>query len=131
MNAAQAAEKAGVSPSTVTRWIQAGRLAAKRLPNGQLEIPADGLEAVIADRTAAPRSAASLALAVAEERIRALRTWSHSNGSGWGSPRAACNSLSKRSRHRPRLGHGGSTGAEMPGLRGFPRGVRSWSRTWG
>ena len=72
MNAAQAAEKAGVSPSTVTRWIQAGRLAAKRLPNGQLEIPADGLEAVIADRTAAPRSAASLALAVAEERIRGL-----------------------------------------------------------
>ena len=32
MNAAQAAERAGIQPSTVSRWVQSGRLAAGRLP---------------------------------------------------------------------------------------------------
>ena len=74
MNAAEAAQAAGVNPSTVTRWVQAGRLAHERRPNGQLEIPESALEEFLADRTAAPPSAASVALAVAEERIRGLET---------------------------------------------------------
>ena len=60
MNAAQAAERAGVRPSTVSRWVQSGRLKAGRLPTGELQIedgvldeflgPPDGLAAVGAGR---------------------------------------------------------------------------------
>ena len=75
MNAAQAAARAGVNASTVTRWIASGRLSASRLPNGTLEIPESALTAFLEDRTAPPStSATAVALAVAEERIRGLES---------------------------------------------------------
>ena len=74
MNAAQAAERAGVRPSTVTRWVQSGRLAAGRLPTGELQIEDGVLGEFLALRTASPRSGPddTVELAVAQERIRGL-----------------------------------------------------------
>ena len=74
MNAAQAAERAGVRPSTVSRWVQSGRLAAGRLPTGELQIEDGVLDEFLALRTASPRSGpdATVELAVAQERIRGL-----------------------------------------------------------
>ena len=34
MKVAEAAKKADVSPSTITRWVQAGTLSARRLASG-------------------------------------------------------------------------------------------------
>lgn len=39
----QAAQRLGVQPRTVRRWIKAGGLRAKRLPSGTLRIPASAL----------------------------------------------------------------------------------------
>ena len=74
MNAAQAAERAGVRPSTVSRWVQSGRLAAGRLPTGELQIEDGVLDEFLALRTASPRSGpdTTVELAVAQERIRGL-----------------------------------------------------------
>ena len=73
MNAREAAERAEVNPSTITRWVQSGRLKAKRRPHGELEIPESSLVKFLDNRTAAPRgSPAAVALAVAQERIRGL-----------------------------------------------------------
>ena len=76
MKAAEAAKKADVSPSTITRWVQAGTLSARRLASGELEIEESELDEFLAGRTSAPRqggtSNSAVALAVAEERIRGL-----------------------------------------------------------
>ena len=74
MNAAQAAERAGVRPSTVSRWVQSGRLKADRLPTGELQIEDGVLDEFLALRPASPRSGpdATVELAVAQERIRGL-----------------------------------------------------------
>ena len=76
MKAAEAAKKADVGPSTITRWVQAGTLSARRLASGELEIEESELDEFLAGRTSAPRqggaSSSAVALAVAEERIRGL-----------------------------------------------------------
>ena len=75
LSAAQAARRAGVRPSTVTRWVQASKLPALRLPSGQLQIAETDLAAFLPLRDAAPRALpadAGVALAVAQERIRGL-----------------------------------------------------------
>ena len=74
MKAAEAAKKADVSPSTITRWVQAGTLSARRLASGELEIEESELDEFLAGRTSAQGGASnsSVALAVAEERIRGL-----------------------------------------------------------
>ena len=76
MKAAEAAKKADVSPSTITRWVQAGTLSSRRLASGELEIEESELDEFLAGRTSAPRqggtSNSAVALAVAEERIRGL-----------------------------------------------------------
>ena len=76
IKAAEAAKKADVSPSTITRWVQAGTLSARRLASGELEIEESELDEFLAGRTSAPRqggaSNSAVALAVAEERIRGL-----------------------------------------------------------
>ena len=76
MKAAEAAKKADVSRSTITRWVQAGTLSARRLASGELEIEESELDEFLAGRTSAPRqggaSNSAVALAVAEERIRGL-----------------------------------------------------------
>ena len=76
MKAAEAAKKADVSPSTITRWVQAGTLSARRLASGELEIEESELDEFLAGRTSAPRqggaSNSAVALAVADERIRGL-----------------------------------------------------------
>ena len=76
MKAAEAAKKADVSPSTITRWVQAGTLSARRLASGELEIEESELDEFMAGRTSTPRqggaSNSAVALAVAEERIRGL-----------------------------------------------------------
>ena len=81
MNAAQAAERAGVRPSTVSRWVQSGRLAAGRLPTGELQIEDGVLDEFLALRTASPRSgpdatvelAVELAVTGANPRARGAR----------------------------------------------------------
>ena len=67
-------ERAGVRPSTVSRWVQSRRLAAGRLPTGELQIEDGVLDEFLALRTASPRSGldATVELAVAQERIRGL-----------------------------------------------------------
>ena len=74
MKAAEAAKKADVSPSTITRWVQAGNLSARRLASGELEIEDSELDEFLAGRTSAQGGASNsaVALAVAEERIRGL-----------------------------------------------------------
>ena len=64
----------GGRPSTVSRWVQSGRLAAGRLPTGELQIEDGVLDEFLALRTASPRSGpdATVELAVAQERIRGL-----------------------------------------------------------
>ena len=58
MKAAEAAKKADVSPSTITRWVQAGTLSARRLASGELEIEESELDEFLAGRTSAPRQGA-------------------------------------------------------------------------
>ena len=75
LSAAQAAGRAGVRPSTVTRWVQSGKLPAQRLASGTLQIAEADLDAFLPLRDAAPRAMpadAAVALAVAQERIRGL-----------------------------------------------------------
>ena len=65
LSAAQAAARAGVRPSTVSRWVA----------SGQLQIAEGDLDAFLPLRDAAPRAMpadAAVALAVAQERIRGL-----------------------------------------------------------
>ena len=67
--------RAGVRPSTVTRWVQSGKLPAQRLASGTLQIAEADLAAFLPLRDAAPRAMpadATVALAVAQERIRGL-----------------------------------------------------------
>ena len=75
LSAAQAAARAGVRPSTVSRWVASGKLPAQRLASGQMQIAEGDLAAFLPLRDAAPRampSDATVALAVAQERIRGL-----------------------------------------------------------
>ena len=72
LSAAQAAGRAGVRPSTVTRWVQSGKLPAQRLASGTLQIAEADLDAFLPLRDAAPRAMPADALAVAQERIRGL-----------------------------------------------------------
>ena len=53
MKAAETAKKADVSPSTITRWVQAGTLSARRLASGELEIEESELDEFLAGRTSA------------------------------------------------------------------------------
>ena len=53
MKAAEAAKKADVSPSTITRWVQAGTLPARRLASSELEIEESELDEFLAGRTSA------------------------------------------------------------------------------
>lgn len=41
---ARAAVQLGVGPSTVTRWIRTGKLAARRYPSGRYRIPVEDIE---------------------------------------------------------------------------------------
>ena len=59
MKAAEAAKKADVSPSTITRWVQAGTLSSRRLASGELEIEESELDEFLAGRTSAPRQGGS------------------------------------------------------------------------
>ena len=61
-------------PRRFSRWVQSGRLAAGRLPTGELQIEDGVLDEFLALRTASPRSGldATVELAVAQERIRGL-----------------------------------------------------------
>ena len=75
LSAAQAAARAGVRPSTVSRWVASGKLPAQRLASGTLQIAEGDLAAFLPLRDAAPRAMpadATVALAVAQERIRGL-----------------------------------------------------------
>ena len=74
MKAAEAAKKADVSPSTITRWVQAGTLSARRLASGELEIEESELDEFLAGRTSAQgeRATRRSPWAVADERIRGL-----------------------------------------------------------
>ena len=76
MRATQAAARAGVHGSTITRWIKAGRLPARRLASGELEIDEAALDELLEARPSPTRTAgvgsAAVALAVAEERIHGL-----------------------------------------------------------
>ena len=75
LSAAQAAARAGVRPSTVFRWVASGKLPAQRLASGTLQIAEGDLAAFLPLRDAAPRAMpadATVALAVAQERIRGL-----------------------------------------------------------
>ena len=56
LSAAQAAGRAGVRPSTVTRWVQSGKLPAQRLASGTLQIAEADLAAFLPLRDAAPRA---------------------------------------------------------------------------
>ena len=62
--------------STITRWIKAGRLPARRLASGELEIDEAALDELLEARPSPTRTAgvgsAAVALAVAEERIHGL-----------------------------------------------------------
>ena len=62
--------------STITRWIKAGRLPARRLASGELEIDEAALDELLEARPSLTRTAgvgsAAVALAVAEERIHGL-----------------------------------------------------------
>ena len=71
LSAAQAAGRAGVRPSTVTRWVQSGKLPAQWLASGTLQIAEADLDAFLPLRAAAPRAMPADA-AVAQERIRGL-----------------------------------------------------------
>lgn len=46
----EAAERLGISPETLRRWIDDGRLAAERTPGGQRTVAADAVAGLIADR---------------------------------------------------------------------------------
>ena len=75
LSAAQAAARAGVRTSSVSRWVAAGKLKAGRLESGTLQIAVEDLHAFLALRDAAPRTMppnVAVALAVAQERIRGL-----------------------------------------------------------
>ena len=75
LSAAQAAGRAVVRPSMVTRWAQSGKLPAQRLESGTLQIAEADLDVFLPLRAAAPRAMpadAAVALAVAQERIRGL-----------------------------------------------------------
>ena len=75
LSSAQAAGRAGVRPSTVTRWVQSGKLPAQRLASRQLQIAESDLDAFLPLRDTAPSAMpadAAVALAVAQERIRGL-----------------------------------------------------------
>ena len=76
MRATEAAARAGVHGSTITRWIKGGRLPARRLASGELEIDEAALDELLDERTSPARTAgvgsSAVALAVAEERIRGL-----------------------------------------------------------
>ena len=74
MNATEAAERAGVSPSTITRATQAGRIHAEKLSSGALDISEEALEKYIDSQrdSGNSRSLAAVELAVALERIRSL-----------------------------------------------------------
>ena len=54
MNAVEAASRASVRPSTVSRWVASGRLPADRLPTGELQIDAAVLDEFLSRRTADP-----------------------------------------------------------------------------
>ena len=74
MNAVQAAERAGVRPSTVTRWVQSGKLVAGRLPSGQLQIEEEALDEFLESRAVVPqpvsRSVDALALHTGKIRYK-------------------------------------------------------------
>ena len=75
LNAVEAAERASVRPSTVTRWVKSGRLPAERRPTGELQISVEDLDAFLARRGDAPSlsaSAAAAELAAAQARIASL-----------------------------------------------------------
>ena len=77
MRATDAAAKAGVHGSTITRWVRSGRLPARRLASGELEIEEADLDELLKGRRTSPTQTAGagsavVALAVAEERIRGL-----------------------------------------------------------
>ena len=59
MKAAEAAKKADVSPSTITRWVQAGTLSARRLASGELEIEESELDEFLAGRAVGPSAGGS------------------------------------------------------------------------
>ena len=75
LSAAQAAARAGVRTSSVSRWVAAGKLKAGRLESGTLQIAVEDLDVFLALRTSAPRTMppdVAVALAVAQERVRGL-----------------------------------------------------------
>ena len=123
MNAAQAAERVGVRPSTVSRWVQSGRLAAGRLPTGELQIEDGVLDEFLALRTASPRSGpdATVELAVAQERIRGLEAHS---ARGSRSLRRGCRWSFRLSHRQSQLGGPGGGGGEGEGHSAFPGPVR-------
>ena len=116
MKAAEAAKKADVSPSTITRWVQAGTLSAHRLASGELEIEESELDGFLAGRTSAQGGASNsaVALAVAEERIKGLEMMV-ATYQGWLKEsegrlqsRASCYKPCRRRRRR--TGRGGASG---------------------
>ena len=68
----EAAELLGVSPDTVRRWIDAGRLAADRDEHGHRTVPGAGLAAFA--RSAADAPAADQNRSSARNRLRGIVT---------------------------------------------------------
>ena len=117
LSAAQAAGRAGIRPSTVTRWVQSGKLPAQRLASGTLQIAEADLEAFLPLRDAAPRAMPAVALAVAQERIRGPR--------GAGLARAG---VAHDGRGAAGAGPGVAPRAARPGATARPR---RWFWPWG
>jgi molybdopterin-binding protein len=69
----EAAELLGVSPDTVRRWVDAGRLAAAREPNGHRRVAGADL-AAFAESLGDPDDAARFAVSSARNRFRGIVT---------------------------------------------------------
>jgi excisionase family DNA binding protein len=69
LTCAQVADELGVSTRTVLRWIDAGHLAAVRLPGGRLRIPQTALAAML--EAGSTRTADGIVIAADEGGKRA------------------------------------------------------------